>query len=262
MMSLIDRYFLKQPKLRRWVTRLLEGDWDSDVSLLGATVRVNSIKEHGFLRTSRFVTASSLLRDELPVILNLAGLLADGDTFVDIGANVGIFCLTLARLQRILPGTRFHAFEPGPDTFTRLSAQAQPLGVIAHNVALSDHNGTLEFVAGAVSNIFTTVDNANAWSIPEERVSVPCRRLDEMEIPGDSLVLKIDVEGQEKQVLDGAAALFRAQRVKAVYFDDYKDKAIETFLRDHNFSFHDGTTLEPAPNGARRLLALRQKTGA
>src|SRR5471030_805348 len=102
-MSFLDRYFIKQPRLRLFVTRLLEGDRDLDVSLLGAKLRVNSVKEHGYLRSSRIAASSALLRDELPVILNLAALLADGDTFIDIGANAGIYSLTLARMRAILP---------------------------------------------------------------------------------------------------------------------------------------------------------------
>jgi FkbM family methyltransferase len=258
MLSLIDRYFLKQPKLRRFVTRFLEGDKDSDVSLLGATVRINSIKEHGFLRTSRIISTSSLLRDEVPVIINLAALLSAGDTFVDIGANVGVFSLTFARLRPLLPGLKIHAFEPNPDTFARLVVQAEPLGIVCHNLALSDRSGSLDFVSGAASNIFTSVDHANSYTIPEERTSIPCRRLDELEIPGDSLVLKIDVEGQEKHVLDGAEGFFRARRVRAVYLDGYTDLTVETFLRDHGFALRDGMTLEPAREGAGRLLALRQ----
>jgi FkbM family methyltransferase len=256
MMYFIDRYFIKQPKLRSFVTRLLEGNRDSDVAMLGTTVRVNSIKEHGYLRASRIANSSALLREELPVIINMAALLSDGDTFVDCGANVGIYSLTLARMKRILPKTRFYAFEANPDTFARLSGPAEKLMIEAHNLALSDHNGSLDFVAGAVSHVFTTIENSSEYSIAGKRVSVPCRRLDEMEIQGNSIVLKIDVEGQEKNVLDGSLELFRAHRVKAVYLDGYKDKGVESFLIEHGFSLLDGKTLEPTTGGVFNLLAI------
>ena len=184
-------------------------------------------------------------------------LLRDGDTFVDIGANVGLYTFTLARLRRILPNLRFYAFEANSDTYARLSEHTQSLDVQAYNLALSDHSGSLDFVAGAVSNVFATVENASDYSITRERVSVPCRRLDEMAIAGGSLVLKIDVEGQEKQVLDGALALFRARRIKAVYLDGYKDKAVEAFLREHGFSLFDGKSLAPVVGDVFGLLAIR-----
>jgi hypothetical protein len=119
MRYLIDRYFVKQPKFRRLITRLLYGDREQDVDLLGASVRIHTIKENGYLRASRMIAGSSLLRDELAILINLAALFRDGDTFVDIGANVGIYSLTLARTHRILPRTRFYAFEANPDTFSR-----------------------------------------------------------------------------------------------------------------------------------------------
>lgn len=201
-MSLIDRYFIKKPKLRQFVTRLLEGDRTCDVHLLGASIRIHSLREHGYLRASRLASSSSLLRDELPIIINLASLFQDGDTFIDIGANVGVYSLTLARFNRILPNTRFYAFEANPDTFSRLSSHTNELGIEAFNIALSDHEGTLEFIGGAVSHVFTTLENANDYSISGSLVSIPCRRLDQMGIQGDSLILKIDVEGQEKKVLE------------------------------------------------------------
>lgn len=253
----IDRYFIKQPKLRRFITRLLEGDREQDVQLLGSSLRINSIKEHGYLRASRFAQKSSVFRDEVPILINLAAQFRDGDTFIDIGANVGLYSMTLARLHRLMPATRFYAFEANPDTFARLSVQAEKMGVQAFNFALSDHNGSLEFVAGAVSHVFTTVDNASDYSIPSARTSVPCRRLDEMEIVGDSLILKIDVEGQEKNVLEGAVGLFRQGRVKAVYLDGYKEESVGSFLLEHGFSLLDGLTLQPTKGKVFNLLALR-----
>lgn len=258
MMYFIDRYFLKQPRLRRFVTRLLEGDKETDVPLLGTTLRVHSIKEHGYLRSSRLANSSALLREELPILINLAALLCDGDTFVDIGANVGVYSHTLSRLRKILPGLRFYAFEANPDTFGRLTANLEARGVRGHHVALADHAGTLEFVPGAVSHVFTTVENISNYSVADGRVSVPCQRLDAMDIEGDSLVLKIDVEGQEKNVLDGAEGLFRANRVKAVYLDGYKGREIETLLRGYGFTLLHGKTLEPTEGGVFSLLAVRR----
>ena len=254
-----DRFFFKQPWLRRFVTKTLEGDHDVRANVLGTSMCINTIKEHGYLRTSRLIASSCLLRDELPVIINLALLLERGDSFIDVGANVGVFVCTLARMKKIVGDTNFYAFEASPDTRARLRASAEPLGVVVHPFALSDHNGELKFVAGAVSNIFTTVENASAYNVASTMQSVPCRRLDSFDIEGDSIVLKIDVEGQEKEVLLGAKKLFEAGRVKAVYLDNYKDEAaVETFLRDHGFDFYEGRTLESVPGNTYSLLAVRK----
>jgi len=92
-----------------------------------------------------------------------------------------------------------------------LQANVEPLGVKVFNLALSDRHGALEFVDGAVSNVFTTIENASAYSISHERTACECRRLEDLEIDGNSLVMKIDVEGQEWEVLQGGAILFPIQ---------------------------------------------------
>jgi len=260
-LDLIDAYFIKKPVFRRWLTRLLEGDRERDVEVLGARLRVHPVKEHGYLRASRLIGRSSLLRDEAPVLINLAAALREGDTFVDIGANVGVFSLVIARLCGLLPGLRVYAFEANPDTFRRLRARAAEAGVVATHCAVSDHPGKLEFVGGAVSHVFTTRENTSAYSIPRETVEVPCRRLDEFPITGDSLFLKIDVEGQEMEVLEGARAFFDAGRVRAVYLDGYKDPAIAGFLTRRGFELFDGRTLEPAGGHIFSLLAIRRPAG-
>ena len=256
-MYFIDRFFLKKPRLRQAITRLLEGDRIHQVQLLGEEFTVHSIKEHGYLRSSRLARSSALLRDELPVILNLAGLIGQGDTFVDIGANVGVFSLSLARLARLYRDTRFYAFEANPDTFECLWEQAQRLGIICRNQAVSDREGQLTFVPGAVSHVFTTVANVSQYSLTGSCVQVQCIRLDEADIKGDSLILKIDVEGQEMEVLEGARELFSANRIKAVFLDGYSDKGVDSFLLDHHFSLHDGVSLALKQPGCTRTLALR-----
>ena len=254
---LIDRLIIKHPVFRRFVTRLLEGDKNFDLQLLGTQLRVHSVEEHGYLRAYRISRTNSLFRDELPVLINLAGILRDGDTFVDVGANVGMYCLTLARFKQIYPNICIYAFEANAGTYSRLSENARRLGVIAHHIALSDHDGQLQFVSGAVSHVFTTVANCSNYSITGERTLVPCKRLDEFNISGDSIVMKIDVEGQEKEVLEGAERLFRDGRIRAVYLDGYKDRSIEGLLLGYGFRLLEGRTLQPAAGHVFSLLAVR-----
>jgi FkbM family methyltransferase len=256
-MYFVDRFFLKKPRVRSFVTRIIEGDREHDVQLFGESIRVHLIREHGYLRSARLANSSALLRDELPILINLAALMAPGDTFVDIGANVGIYSLTLARLGNVLPETHFYAFEANPDTFARLETKAQVLGVNCSNIAISDCNGVLEFVPGAVSHVFTTLDNQSEYSFSTTAISVQCARLDQVDILGNSIIIKIDVEGQEKEVLAGASGLFRQDRVKAVYLDGYKDLCINQMLLDYGFVLRDGVSLKPASGGTFRLLATR-----
>jgi FkbM family methyltransferase len=257
MLHLIDRYFIKKPLIRRFVTKLLAGDRERKVTLLAGDYVVHTVREHGLFRASRLARSCSLSRDEAPVLIHLAGVLRDGDTFLDIGANIGLFATTIARFRVLFPDLKIYAFEPNPDTARRLRANAEPLGVEVFDFALSDRNGTLEFVDGAVSNVFATVENASPYSITSERSFCECRRLEDLSIQGDSLVMKIDVEGHEWEVLQGAIGLFELSRVRALYLDDFKDARVRSFLENYKFRFFNGRTLEAATDRTRHLLAVK-----
>jgi FkbM family methyltransferase len=185
------------------------------------------------------------------------GLLQNGDTFLDVGANIGIFCVNIASFRSIYPDLQVYAFEPNPDTATRLRANAEPLGIKVFSFALADHNGSLEFVDGAVSNVFTTAENASSYSIRRERSLCECRRLDDLPINGNSIVMKIDVEGQEFEVLLGAKRYFDGGRIKALYLDDYKDPRVREFLDPYGFRYFNGRTMEVATEATKHLLAVR-----
>ena len=257
--ALIDKWFIKQPRLRLLVTRLLEKDRTDFVNVIGTTVFANSIKEHGYTRAQRLARRSSLLRDELPSMLNVAAVFSAGDTFVDVGANVGMWCCTMARLRRLHPRTAIWAFEANPDTHSRLVRSVEGLDINVANVAISDSAGELKFVEGAVSHVFTTLENASAATLSGRTpVSVSSRRLDSFAIQGDGIIIKIDVEGQELEVLEGAKEFFDKRRVKAVFIDGYKNAGVLDFLRQYGFRLFDGRSLRAVASDERpyNVLAL------
>lgn len=262
MMRLLDRFFIKKPRVRRFVTRLLEKDQDLTVRLLGANVRINSIKEHGYLRAARFMTRNSFVGDEIPVLNSLAFLWARADAFVDVGSNVGVYCAALAKFSPLHP-IALYAFEANPDTYVRLLETAKPLGVATYNCALSDHEGSLKFLSGVVSHNFATVENRSAHLLTtNDPVTIACHRLDSFPIVGNRIILKVDVEGHEWPVLKGAAELFEQRRIFACYVDGHDDPQIPEFFRTQRFRLFDGRTLEERPSGdCYSLLAIQDTTG-
>jgi len=255
---LYDRFFIKKPLVRNFITKIIEGDRNLRIDLLGCSIQVNSLKEHGYLRASRMAKSSSLFRDEIPILISLAALLPSADAFIDIGANVGIFSASLSKLKQIFPCLNFYAFEANPDTFLRLQQTISDLPVEIYNSALADKNGELEFIGGAVSHVFTTVDNRSAYQYQEqEKIVLSCRRLDSIDISGERIVMKIDVEGQELNVLKGSEELFRSNRVMAVYLDGYKDSEVENWLREYGFNFLDGKSLKKVEGSVFSLLAIK-----
>ncbi len=253
---ILDRYFIKQPRLRRFVTSIVERNRNLDVEVAGTTLHINTRREHGYLRASRLMHRNGTLRDELPVLMNLFAILRDGDTFIDVGANAGLFTHSMARLTNIYPQFRIVSIEAHPDTFSRLAFRRHDR-VTFLNLALSDADGELEFIDGAVSHVFTAIENKNSYSIPGETRVVQAKRLDSLEIDSKSVVLKIDVEGQEMRVLKGAQRMLSDGTIRAVYLDGYEDASINKMLCEYGFELFEGRSLEPIDRQTFSLLALK-----
>lgn len=254
--ALYSNLVLRVPAVHATLIRLLLPDADARVELFGSALRINKRKDAGYWRAHRLARSSPLLWHETGSLLSLALLLQPGDTFVDIGANVGLYSATLSRLRHLQPSVRFYAFEANPDTARRLRAGLAGTGVEVFDVPLSDRDGTLDFVEGSTSLTFGVADAHGALHQLRGRTrALHASRLDQMAIIGSSIVMKIDVEGHELQVLGGASGLFDAQRVKAVYLDGYADPEVPAFLTERGFELFDGLTMAPGP--ASSLLAVR-----
>lgn len=260
----LHRHFNTKPKLRNFVTRLLESDRDLDIYLFGSRIHINSIQEHGYLRMSRLCTSSQFLRDEVQIVFYLAALLPHADAFLDLGANVGIFSALLVRLRSLYPDLKFYAFEPHPETYQRLVKTLGDTPVETHCVALSNQAGELTFIGGAVSNIFTSEAYRSAFhGATAETMTLPARRLDSFAIDGDRLLLKVDVEGQELEVLEGAEAFFKEDRVYGIYLDGYRNPGVTTFLQGYGFeieAIRDSAQGTGHAGGFSGYLAMKPKS--
>src|ERR1051326_2393727 len=254
----LDQLFIKQPKLRRFVTRMVYGSSPVAVPLFGAELLIHSEFENGYLRAFRHSRSLSLFRDVASVLINLASLIEDDCSFLDIGANVGVYSAVIARLATLKKGLSVFAFEVDPQTFSRLSETARRHGFRSENVALADVDKQTHFVRGAVSHVTTAMDARNRYNIANETFTARCRPLSAFDIPGAVIVMKIDVEGGEYEVLLGARKFFVERRVKAVYFDGVsKLTEAHAFLSEFGFRLLNGQTLQPFEAGMFSLLALK-----
>lgn len=259
-MKVVDKFYNKSPRIRETLMNLIYGNKDVLIDLCGVKTEVNTIKENGYLRASKLSSQSSLLRDEIPIFLSLSMILGKGDSFVDVGANIGIFSSIIARYKPFLDLKGIYAFEANPNTFERLEKNSNKYDFSAFNVGISSKEEHLEFVAGAVSHVFTTVGNSSKYNIKSRSMIVKCQPLSHFHIEGDSIVLKIDVEGQELNVLEGARPLFNEQRIKAVYFDGFTNhQKCLSFLKEYNFLLFDGKDLTESDGNLFSLFAISAK---
>lgn len=138
----------------------------------------------------------------------LEKLLMPGDTFVDVGANVGYF--TLLAAKRVGLAGKVVALEPTPRALGLLEKS------VAHNRA-----GQVRVVACAAGASEGTMrlaqpDRANLGSVTQARAGegfeVAVRPLDAVLEGLRPTVIKIDVEGAEGLVLDGAEWVLRRDR--------------------------------------------------
>jgi FkbM family methyltransferase len=138
--------------------------------------------------------------------------LKQGDTVVDVGANIGETVLT----ESLAVGNsgRVIAFEPHPRTFGFLSQNLvlnQVRNVEAHNLGLGENPGMVSFSD-------SKRDDMNRVDCDASGLEVRIDRLDNC-VPslGRVQLVKVDVEGYEKFVFAGAPDLLK--RAECVYFE-------------------------------------------
>ncbi len=149
-------------------------------------------------------------QDEMGFALHV---LRCGDVFVDVGANVGSYTILAALL-----GARVVAVEPIPETFDRLIENVRLNGmesaVTAHRVGLSDRSGTLRFTTdqGTINHVM-----AETESLAGTDVAVVT--LDSILTDVSPALIKIDVEGHELAVLNGAGRTLESPSLLAVIME-------------------------------------------
>lgn len=165
---------------------------------------------------------------------------------VDVGANVGQW---ISALRRFVAIEQVQSFEPNPEAFTTLRARlGHEPGISLHNVALGASAETLTLKVTASSDMSSLLhprETLGAHYSPDRvavlrQVQVPVKTLDSV-LPADTLVdlLKIDVEGYERPVLQGAAdtlkrtcALLIEMKFISHYAGDDTFASLASFLSD------------------------------
>jgi FkbM family methyltransferase len=146
-----------------------------------------------------------------PEIWLIGHLVEPGSTAIDVGTSIGIYAAEMARYAG-----KVIAFEANP-AVAQFARAVAPRNVDVVNVALSSAAGrtTLKIPrnpTGETIDELATIEAGNPLHAGDAAaVEIEMKRLDDFAVTNCSFI-KIDVEGHEEAVLDGAATLIASQR--------------------------------------------------
>lgn len=151
----------------------------------------------------------------------------------DVGANCG---QTLPEMTRRF--TRVVAFEPATECQPHLAPWRD--GVDIRQVAISDHDGEVTLAALPdkidTGQLVTPGTHGMEWNpdVPGAVArTIPCRTIDSLafgDSPGRPNFIKVDVEGHERHVLDGAALTIEAYRPQ--WLIEFHTRDLHDYCRD------------------------------
>jgi FkbM family methyltransferase len=154
-------------------------------------------------------------RFERPLLDFVLPRLRPGDCCLDVGAHVGYWAVPLA--AAVGPAGRVVAVEAHQPNVARLEANLARNGLanteVRHAAAGATTGRAQLRVSSASSSWNSVVGSGTYFDDAVSLVDVPAVALDDLELPEDLALVKIDVEGAEEQVVAGAAELLRRTRM-------------------------------------------------
>ena len=183
----------------------------------------------------------------------------------DVGAYVGDVS---AMYKKLFPQSTIYCFEPFPDSFQKLNRFSGDASIKAHQIAFSDKEGKTTFninVDLSCNSLLTPTESDfkcySAKSIKDGEIQVETNTLDNF-CAGSRIscidILKLDVEGAEVKVLEGASRMLSKQAIKLIYsevmFIPHYDSGcmfheLAAFLNRHGYTLFNLYHLRSARNG-------------
>ncbi|NHN58563.1 MULTISPECIES: FkbM family methyltransferase [Halorussus] len=170
-----------------------------------------------------------------------------GDVLYDVGANIGNYTLVAAIADREVV-----SFEPDPEMFCRLQKN---IGindtnlVTAYNIGLANKETTLTFYQsshqgrGSFNKFNATYDNSHIVGTQDVDVTMLDRIIESDSLPSPNH-LKVDVEGFEKEVLQGASQTIEKYR-PTLYIEPHETaenhgiEGLQKLVKSFNYKIED-----------------------
>jgi FkbM family methyltransferase len=181
-------------------------------------------------------------------------------TVLDVGANIGHYSMLV---RKVYPNSKVFAFEPHPKTFQTLLDSSQAGGFSAFNLGCSDTSGNAELfdyaddtrVSEHASMYQAVIEQAHksaARAIPIRLTSIDA--FAEQHGIQEIHLLKIDTEGNELKVLQGARKMISARRVHLIHFEFNEMNVFSrSFLRDFSAELPTHRFFRMLPDGVKQL---------
>jgi FkbM family methyltransferase len=190
--------------------------------------------------------------------------LRDGDVFMDVGANIGLYSLYAASING---NCQVYAFEPASQNFARLCnniALNSLTNITPCSFPLSDHESfdffyisTLE-PGMSLHSFGQESDYSESFAMRQGAIGVPLDTLVKKYGMAQPSLIKIDVDGIEEKILEGAEAVLRADDCRTILIEwSFRDEADVKQLEDRMAS--SGYRLRKRSNWTAELSGLKSQ---
>jgi FkbM family methyltransferase len=151
-------------------------------------------------------------------------LVPDAKLIFDVGANVG---QSAKAYRRLFPSAQIWSFEPFPDNYAALSRSLSDGQFHPIPTALSDQVGsaTLNVGGASITNslLHRETETGKTIQIQTDTIDRFCSEHGIAAID----ILKVDVEGAEDRVFEGAQGMFARGAIRSVFVEVYFDPVYE-----------------------------------
>jgi FkbM family methyltransferase len=180
----------------------------------------------------------------------------------DVGANFGYYGFFIKTLR---PDARVVMFEPDPANASlaqRTLDDAQVDGIELLPVAASDASGDAVFHADPVAGATGTLESG-AETFPQrhwgrtQAIAVPTLRLDDLITEAEGLdLVKVDVEGHEERVVQGASETIACERPIVIYECFHGGEEISAWLEPLGYLLLDADRQCAPAEGSTNFVAI------
>lgn len=149
--------------------------------------------------------------------------LKEGQTFLDVGANVGYYSILASQL-----GAKVLAFEPSVNNRTLLEKNTKDCNIQIFSQALSNQNGSAILYTDTTPWQYSIFGSGNG-----EKVDTV--RFDDLHLSVPDFI-KLDCEWAERNVLEGMQSVLTTDKPITILLEDWHGDVTDWLIRTHGFN--------------------------